>query len=66
MNVELATKAPVDVPPPKTMALVVVLPALVTIWKFDTVPVGQFVPSNRQMFVLLIFVSEGSLARPVT
>jgi hypothetical protein len=41
------TKAPVEVPPLKTIALVVVLPAFVTVWKSETVPDGQFVPSAK-------------------
>jgi hypothetical protein len=40
--------APVDVPPLKTMALVVVFPELVTVWRLGEVPDGQFVPSTRQ------------------
>jgi hypothetical protein len=38
----------VEVPPLNWMSCVVVLPAFVTIWKVETVPDGQFVPSNRQ------------------
>jgi hypothetical protein len=41
------TNAPVDVPPLNTKALVVVFPALVTVWRLETVPVGQFVPSAK-------------------
>jgi hypothetical protein len=47
-KVEDTVKDAVDVPPPKTMAFVVVLPAFVTVWRFGVVPEGQFVPLARQ------------------
>lgn len=40
-------KAAVEVPPAKTMALVVVLPELVTVWKSGEAPEGQLVPLAR-------------------
>jgi hypothetical protein len=40
-------KSLVDVPPANWMALVVVLPAFVTVWRLGVVPVGQFVPLAR-------------------
>ncbi len=41
------TKVAVEVPPAKTIEFVVVLPVLVTVWKFGVVPLGQLVPSAR-------------------
>jgi len=43
----LKTKFPVDVPPANWMAFVVVLPAFVTVWRLDVVPLGQLVPFAR-------------------
>lgn len=40
----LNVKSAVDVPPANWIAFVVVLPALVTVWRFGVVPVGQLVP----------------------
>lgn len=41
-------KSAVEVPPANWMALVVVLPAFVTVWRLGVVPVGQLVPLARQ------------------
>lgn len=40
----LNVKSEVEVPPANWRALVVVLPAFVTVWRFGVVPVGQLVP----------------------
>ena len=41
-------KLPVEVPPANWIALVVVLPAFVTVWRLAAVPDGQLVPFERQ------------------
>ncbi len=43
----LNVKSAVEVPPANWMALVVVLPAFVTVWRFGVVPEGQLVPLAR-------------------
>ena len=48
------------------MALVVVLPELVTVWKLGEVPDGQLVPSARQTACPFTVVPAGNCATPVT
>ena len=57
---------PVDVPPLKTIELVVVFPALVTVWKLPVVPDGQLVPSARQTFCPFTVVLAGRMVAPRT
>lgn len=47
------------------ISLVVVFPALVTVWKLGVVPEGQFVPSKRHTAVLLIKVFDERRVEPV-